>query len=196
MDSFEESAARDSAVPSDVDLGTSPPTMTSYNFQVATSNSQLPEQIPVCQPERNLEFLAKLSQSSDQHSSEEELEVINGSRDEDVSSNSSLTKTMSSSVLSPRCPSRPAAGPEKRKWSEANKGSMSSGCSEDRGNSSSCQKIDAYSAPVSRSGDRENCSGSSEDEVSLFFKLFFNILSKFKAIRSSDRTYFCNNFHP
>lgn len=160
MDSFEESAARDSAVPSDVDLGTSPPTMAGYNFQVATS-----EQIPNCQPERNLEFLAKLSQSSDQHSSEEELEVINGSRDEDISS-SSLSKTVSSSVLSPRCPSRPAAGPEKRKWSEANKGSTSSGCSENRGNSSSCQKIDAYSAPVSRSGDRENGSGSSEDEVS------------------------------
>ena len=167
MDSFDEasSAARDSAVPSEADLGASPPSNTTpssilnyctlprqYNHPMASSSSgcSSTETPP-------LDFLlfgngmSALHQSADQHSSEEELEVINGPKSSGEDKKTAVTVPL---LVRPT-----TSAPEKRKWSEAN---QQRSCDNDGS---------AYSAPVSRVG-RETGSGSSDEEVCCFFFFF------------------------
>jgi hypothetical protein len=162
MDSLEEAAARDSAVPSDADLGVSPPTSTTIyglRHQAASSSSgcSSTETPPI---EHSYEFLLRLAQT-DQHSSEEELEVINGPRFAEASAAASVAAVV---VAQPPAPSRPGAAPEKRKWSEANSGCGQLQSQQQRpGDGEAAGTV--YSAPVSRTG-QETGSGSSDEEVS------------------------------
>lgn len=161
MDSLEEEAtassvdgARDSAVPSEVDLGASP-SSSSFSIpahQIASSSSgcSSTETPPI---EQTYDFLLQLAQT-DQHSSEEELEVINGPK---LVEAAVATVVGSISILPPQPRKLLSAAPEKRKWSEAN-----SCMSEDGDNTITA----AYSAPVSRTG-MEPGSESSDEEVLL-----------------------------
>lgn len=187
MDSLEEagasSTARDSAVPSDADLGVSPPSIIGtpsqlgfagcYPLQAQRSSSSgcsSTETPPIEQP--NYDFLLRLGHS-DQHSSEEELEVINGPKEVEAPA-ASTSKTPS---LRTPLPVRPSAVPEKRKWSEANSGSTSCTLMHQRSaDGSSGESGTAYSAPASRLG-RDNNSGSSDEEVRIFFKLCYDTCS-------------------
>ncbi|XP_014209871.1 protein KOKOPELLI isoform X2 [Copidosoma floridanum] len=156
--------ARDSAVPSDVDLGASP-SSSSFGLpvvQAASSSSgcSSTETPPI---EQSYEFLLQLAQT-DQHSSEEELEVINGPK---------LVETAAQVPPQPR--KLFSAAPEKRKWSEAN--SQQPG---DGDNSVAA----AYSAPVSRVG-RETGSGSSDEEGLGFSSRSGSAISQPVQFRSS-----------
>ncbi|XP_063991014.1 bromodomain-containing protein 4A isoform X2 [Diachasmimorpha longicaudata] len=99
---------------------------------------------------------------NDQHSSEEELEVINSPK----------------AIASQGC--RPATAPEKRKWSQVSSNSSAQGhCSQTQQQSSQSEKsqsqqtlgldvptiVSTSSAPVSRAGMEPAGSGSSDEEV-------------------------------
>lgn len=166
MDSLEDeaSAARDSAVPSDADLGASPPTTTTTpsssvlgGFQPVASSSSGCSSTETPPIEQSYDFLLALAQT-DQHSSEEELEVINGPKVVEVAAAAAVT---AAAVVTP-APLRPSAAPEKRKWSEVNRGSC--GSSQALQHKSADGDVTAYSAPVSRTG-REASSSSSDEEV-------------------------------
>lgn len=173
LDSLEEAGggtARDSAVPSDADLGVSPPSTIGTPSQFGYGAFQLQPQPssssgcsstetpPIEQP--NYDFLLRLGHS-DQHSSEEELEVINGPKDDETTTTSSSTSKTPS--LRTPLPVRPSAVPEKRKWSEANSGSASCTLMHQKSTEGG-EPGTTYSAPASRLG-RENNSGSSDEEV-------------------------------
>ncbi|XP_003425938.1 lateral signaling target protein 2 homolog isoform X2 [Nasonia vitripennis] len=188
MDSLEEAgAARDSAVPSDADLGASPPSTTTTPSSVFGFQHQMPSSSSGCSStetppiEQSYEFLLRLAQT-DQHSSEEELEVINGPKVVEAAPTLASTSTAQTPLLV-----RPNAAPEKRKWSEAN--SSSAGCS----SQSQHKQTDGdgivgttYSAPVSRTG-REAGSGSS-DEEGLCYSRSGSAISQPVQFRSSPPT--------
>ncbi|XP_034946532.1 lateral signaling target protein 2 homolog [Chelonus insularis] len=159
MESPASPAPTDSAVPSDTDFG-APPAV--FGFVCASSEELDDESKPTpttalqtCKS-RGSELL--LSTYNDQHSSEEELEVINSPK----------------IVASQGC--RPATAPEKRKWSQVSSGNgTQSHCSQTH--SSATQQgqqtlgpeasgiVATCSAPVSRAGREPAGSGSSDEEV-------------------------------
>ncbi|XP_058801321.1 homeobox protein slou [Phymastichus coffea] len=152
MDSLEEGrAARDSAVPLDADLGASPPSTTATPFGFNSSSGCSSTETPPIEPAPSYDFLLRLEHSGDQHSSEEELEVINGPKDDEAVA-----------TVTP-LPVRPSAVPEKRKWSEANSGSSSCTQVRQRDDDGEASGTTAYSAPASRTG--REASGSSDEEI-------------------------------
>ncbi|KAL7296286.1 hypothetical protein TKK_0010521 [Trichogramma kaykai] len=176
MDSLDEaSTARDSAVPSEADLGQSPSSTTTttpssiLNYHCTLPPRQPPMLQAACSSSSgcsstetpvpfDLALLGSL-QAADQHSSEEELEVINGpNKVGPTPAEVAASSSSSRQVVAPTpVRARPTtSAPEKRKWSEANQQQRSS-----------CDEADvgtAYSAPVSRLG-RETGSGSSDEEI-------------------------------
>lgn len=170
----------DSAVPSDTDFG-APPQGSSITFGFgqqsvdediedleaesadnASQNVQQDQQ----QQQRDNDLLSRLNYN-DQHSSEEELEVINS------------PKMVASQT------SRPSTAPEKRKWSQVSNsnsgGPQSQNQSEQPAQQSVQQSLSSddldtivatCSAPVSRAGRELPGSGSSDEEVIYIFYIY------------------------
>ena len=155
MQSLGSPGPTDSAVPSDTDFG---PSLSSFdlNKQHGTSGDLEDEfettqknLMQVCKTPDSPQDLLLYLNCNDQHSSEEELEVINGPK-----------------VIALQR-SRPATAREKRKWSEVSSSNVQSQCQLEQ-QLQQCSSADAIvascSAPVSRTG-KEACSGSSDEEV-------------------------------
>lgn len=155
LESLESPGLPDSAVPSDTDFGVaSMPVYPLRQYEAAEDSKDSLETVsqPGCKARDAQNFLEYLNYN-DQHSSEEELEVINGPK------------------VAAAQGRRPATAPEKRKWSEVN----NSGGSAETHNPCQAQQqlfnsndaapaaVVTCSAPASRTG-REG-SGSSDEEV-------------------------------
>lgn len=145
----------DCAAPSDAEIGSSTlpffdlqQRKTSEDFEDMLETSQK-NRMQVCKTQDSPQELLLYLNYNDQHSSEEELEVINGPK----------------VIALQYC--RPATAREKRKWSEVSNSNVQTQCQSQQ-QLQECDSADVLvascSAPVSRAG-KETCSSSSDEEV-------------------------------